>query len=111
MTARLPDFDMLAKLYRQDPEALEIFRRQALREAVDAAPAAQRPSLEALLAHIEAAREAASTPLESAAVAFRMMSESVERLHNGWEQVRQAVAEMQTATVIAQLRSGFGRAG
>lgn len=108
MNIRLPEFDMLAALHREDPEALEIFRRRVLREAVECAPVAYRPSLEQLLQRIEVAHEAATTPVEAAAIAFRMMGESVERLQEGWEHVRHAVAEMQTAAVIAQLRTGPG---
>ena len=112
MNVRLPDFDMLAALHRQDPEALEIFRRRLLREAVDAAPAVHRPSLEQLLTRIEDARSTASSPLEAAATAFRMMCESVERLQEGWEQALQSVAELQTAVLIERLRQpgGFGKA-
>lgn len=110
MNIRLPDFDMLAALYRDDPEALEIFRRRVLREAVDSAPTAYRPSLERLLQHIEVAHQAAATPIEAATVAFRMMGDSVERLHAGWEQVRQVAAELHTAEIIAQLRRGSGPA-
>lgn len=110
MNIRLPEFDMLAALHRDDPEALEIFRRRVLREAVDSAPAAYRSSLEQLLQRIEAAHQAAATPVEAAAVAFRMMGESVERLQDGWEQVRQAVAELHTAALLAQLRTGSGKA-
>lgn len=113
MTVRIPDFDVLAALHRQDPEALENFRRHALREAVDAAPPAYRPSLEQLLNRIEEARDTAATPLEAATVAFRMMCESAERLHGTWEQARQAVAELQAALILERLRSaaGFGTAG
>lgn len=112
MNVRLPDFDMLAALHRQDPAALDIFRKQLLRDAVDAAPAAHRPSLEQLLVRIEEARSSASTPVEAAASAFRMMCESVERLHEGWEQALQSLAELQAAVLIERLRhqSGFGTA-
>lgn len=113
MTIRLPDFDSLAALHRQDPEALEIFRRHVLREAVDAAPAAHRPSLEQLLMQIESAREAAETPMDAATVAFRMMCDSVERLQHGWEQALDSIADLQAALVIERLRakSMFGATG
>lgn len=113
MTIRLPDFDVLAALHRQDPEALEIFRKHVLREAVDSAPPAHRPSLEDLLSRIESARDAADTPLEAATVAFRMMCESVERLQHGWEQALDSVADLQAAVIIERLRGGsrFGAAG
>ncbi|HZW13782.1 MAG TPA: DUF3135 domain-containing protein [Noviherbaspirillum sp.] len=113
MTIRLPDFDVLAALHRQDPEALEIFRRHVLREAVDAAPPVHRPSLEQLLVQIESARDAAQTPMEAATVAFRMMCDSVERLQHGWEQALDSVADLQATLIIERLRarSAFGAAG
>lgn len=110
MTVRLPDFDVLAALHRQDPEALDIFRRHVLREAVDAAPPVHRASLEQLLTEIESAREATATPIEAAAVAFRMMCASVERLQQGWEQALDSVADLQAGLIIEGLRtrSTFG---
>jgi len=113
MTIRLPDFDVLAALHRQDPEALDIFRRHVLREAVDAAPQVHRASLEQLLAEIESARATAASPIEAAAVAFRMMCASVERLQEGWEQALESVADLQAGLIIERLRarSTFGTSG
>ncbi len=106
MSVNLPDFEVLVALHRQDPEALEAFRRHVLREAVDDAPLAHRPALEQLLLHIETVRNTASTPIEAASTAFNMMQESVMRLHDGWEQARYAMAELQAALLIERMRSG-----
>lgn len=113
MTIRLPDFDVLTALYRQDPEALENFRRHLLRDAVDAAPLAHRPSLEQLLIRIESVRQTAATPMEAAVLAFRMMCESVERLHQGWDHALHSVADLQAALIIERLRanSSLGASG
>jgi hypothetical protein len=105
MNINLPDFDVLVALYRHDPEALEAFRRHILRKAVDYAPLAHRHSLEQLLSHIETARDAATSPMEAAITAFRMMQESVTKLHEGWDQALQAVAGLQTALIIERLRN------
>jgi hypothetical protein len=105
MSISLPDFDVLVALHRHDPEALEDFRRHLLRQAVDYAPLEHRHSLELLLTRIEAARNAASCPMEAAATAFRMMRESLATLHGGWEQALHAVAGLQTAVLIEQVRS------
>ncbi|HZW22514.1 DUF3135 domain-containing protein [Noviherbaspirillum sp.] len=104
MHSPLPDFDELAALHRRDPAALEALRRNMLRDAVDEAPAQHRAALEQLLEKIEATRATAGTPMEAAAAAFRMMQESVVRLHDGWEQALEAVAGLQTTLVIERLQ-------
>lgn len=101
---RLPDFDMLVSLHRDDPEAFEAFRRHLLREAVDSAPPAQRPALELLLSQIEVARADAATPIDAAIIAFGMMQDSVSQLHNFWQQTQQAVAGLQASMLITRLR-------
>jgi hypothetical protein len=105
MHTPLPDFDVLVALHRHDPEAFEAFRRHVLREAIDFAPPVHRASLEHLMRQIESARAAASTPMEAATAAFRMMQDSVMRLQGGWEQALHAVAGLQAALVIERVRS------
>lgn len=105
MTTPLPDFDVLVALYRHDPEALEDFRRHMLREAVDEAPLLHRPSLERLLEQIEAARAHATSPMDAALTAFRMMQNSVERLQDSWELALESAAGLQAALILEQFRS------
>lgn len=101
---RLPDFDVLMELYKEDPEAFEEFRKHLLKEAVGSAPKEQRPALELLLEKIEAAREAASSPIEAMLVAFRMMQESLAQLKTGLEKAHFALAELQTSLILERLR-------
>lgn len=101
---QFPNFDMLVSLSRDDPEAFEAFRHHLLREAVYAAPPAQRPALELLLTRLEAAHQSAATPMEAATIAFRMMQESVGQLHTIWRQTRQAVAGLEASLLIARIR-------
>jgi hypothetical protein len=101
---QVPEFDVLVALHRQDPEAFEAFRRRLLREAVESAPLANRKSLEQLLPRIEAARDGAKTPMDATLGAFRMMQNSLAQLHDGWEQAREAAAELQAAVIIARVR-------
>jgi hypothetical protein len=103
-TGRL-DFDALVALHQRDPGAFEDLRRQLLREAVDCAPPEHRPALEQLLCRIEAARDAANSPLEAAIAASRMMHGAVGELRNAWEQARCAIAELQSALIIEGLRT------
>lgn len=101
---RVPDFDTLVSLYRDDPEAFEAFRRHSLRDAVHAAPPAQRPALELLLSRLETARADAATPMDAAIVAFRLMQDSVGQLQCLWQQTQQAAAALQTSLLIARMR-------
>jgi hypothetical protein len=101
---RLPDFDVLMALYKEDPEAFEEFRTHLLVDAVSRAPREHRPALEAMLKQIEAAREAAATPIESMLIAFKMMQESIVQLRGSWEKAQHALAELQTALIIERLR-------
>ena len=105
MNVHLPDFDVLLAIHRDDPEALEQFRRHLLREAVDAAPPAHRPSLEKLLLRIEEARAQATDPRDAAVIAFRLMHESVDRLQESWNEALHAVAGMQTRILLERLRA------
>lgn len=104
MSVTMPDFDTLVSLHQQDPEALEMFRRHLLREAVDSAPPEQRPALEKLLERIEVARSSAATPIEAAGIAFRMMRDSVNELNATWDQAMQEMAHLQTSLLIERLR-------
>ncbi len=101
---RLPDFDSLVALYKEDPEAFEEFRKHLLRDAVAHAPQAQRPALELVLKRIEVTREAAANPLESMLLAFRMMQDSLVQLRSNWQKAQYALAELQASLVIEQLR-------
>jgi Protein of unknown function (DUF3135) len=101
----LPDFDVLLAIHREDPEALEQFRRHLLREAVDAAPPAHRASLEDLLLRIEAARSRARDPFDAASIAFGMTRESVDRLQECWGDALHAVSGMQARVVIERMRA------
>lgn len=105
MNINLPDFDVLVALHRHDPEAFEDFRRHVLREAIDFAPPVHRASLEQLVTRIETARAEAASPMEAATTAFRMMQDSIAQLHRGWEQALHAVAGLQAALVIEQVRA------
>ncbi|WP_238482539.1 DUF3135 domain-containing protein [Noviherbaspirillum aridicola] len=101
----LPDFDVLLAIHREDPEALERFRRHLLREAVDSAPLQHRDSLEELLRRIEEARSEARDPVDAAAIAFRMMRDSVDRLQASWDEALHAVSGMQARVLIERMRA------
>jgi hypothetical protein len=104
--AKLPDFDTLSRLYRDDPAAFETFRRHILRQAVDEAPRQHRPALEELLLCIEANRQRAATPADAALGAFQMMRQSVSQLGAAWQLGLQSLAQLQADTLMQKLRAG-----
>lgn len=103
--AKLPDFDTLSRLYREDPEAFEAFRRHLLRQAVDEAPRRHRPALEELLLCIEANRQRAATPADAALGAFQMMRQSVTQLGAAWQLGLQSMAQLQSDVLMQKLRA------
>jgi hypothetical protein len=103
--AKLPDFDTLSRLYKEDPAAFEAFRRHLLRQAVDEAPRRQRPALEELLLCIEANRQRAATPADAALGAFQMMRHSVTQLNAAWQLGLQSMAQLQSEVLMQKLRS------
>jgi len=104
--AKLPDFDTLSRLYREDPAAFESFRRYLLQQAVDEAPRRHRPALEELLLCIEANRQRAATPADAAVGAFQMMRQSVSQLNAAWQLGLQSLAQLQSDALLKKLRAG-----
>ena len=101
---KLPDFDTLSRLYKEDPAVFDAFRRHLLRQAVDKAPRRHRPALEELLLCIEANRQRAATPADAALGAFQMMRQSVSQLNAAWQLGLQGIAQLQTEALIRNLR-------
>jgi len=104
--AKLPDFDTLSRLFREDPAAFESFRRHLLQQAVDEAPRRHRPALEELLLCIEANRQRAATPADAAVGAFQMMRQSVSQLNAAWQLGLQSLAQLQSDALLKKLRAG-----
>ncbi len=99
-----PDFDFLCALYRKDPPAYESLRLQILQDAIAAAPAEHRPALRRTLCRIESARQAAATPMEAVVAAARMMSESLQQLGDGWQQLQYEVSGLQAIAVLERVK-------
>jgi hypothetical protein len=104
MHSKLPDFDALSQLYREDPAAFEAFRCYVLRRAVNEAPQRHRPALEELLLCIEAKRQGTSTPVEAAQEAFQMMRQSLSQLNTAWQLGLQSIAKLQSDALMQKLR-------
>ena len=73
------DFDRMAALAQRDRQAFEAERIRLLREAIDARPEMKARGEQTLL-RIEATRDVATDPLESALLASRLMWMALEEL-------------------------------
>lgn len=100
---RLPDFDTLMKLSRQDPNAYETFRTQLLADAIADCPPRHQKSMQQVLMRIEMARQAASTPLEALVFATRLMGESMNELNSALHQLQDELANLHGLLVLDRI--------
>ena len=101
---KLPTFDMLVALHKQNPDAYEEFRRDLLRSCIDEAPESHQPGLELLYQRIETVRATARAPLEAAASASRLMIDSCLTLRQALGDLVDATAAMQTVLILEKFR-------
>lgn len=106
----LPNFDQMMALHQKDPKALEALRDKMIREAIDSAPPEYRPALEHTVFQMDRARELASTPLEAAAAAGRLMSKSSDQLHSALDHLQHEAAGQEAAMVLQKLRTAPSKA-
>jgi hypothetical protein len=77
---RLPDFDTLLRIARDDAGALERLRHSLVEETIAAAPAGSRQRLRALQWRIDAERRRAGTPLAACVRISSMLHDSLQQL-------------------------------
>ena len=100
----LPQFDTLVALHENDPEAYEILRLQLLRSCIESAPTAHQQALEELFDEINVIRNEATSPLEAAVNASRLMVDSCVRLRAAMGELLDANAALQTAVLLDKFR-------
>lgn len=82
MSTRLPAFDVLLDLARNDPEGLEELRQTLTSSVIDAAPTdATRRRLRGLQFQVDMEREKAKTPLAATIRISELMCQSLAELH------------------------------
>ena len=82
MSTRLPAFDVLVDLARNDPQGLEDLRRSLTTAVIDgAANDATKRRLEGLQFRVDLERERAATPLAATIRISEMMCQSLAALH------------------------------
>jgi len=82
MKVRLPAFDVLVDMARNDPQGLETLRRSLTNAVITAAPTEQaRRRLRGLQFRIDMERQRATTPLAATIRLSELMCHSLARLH------------------------------
>lgn len=93
MKQEMPNFDVLLKLAKHDPEQLEQIRQQLTFATIDAAPGYLRKRLLGLQFKIDTTRNLAKNPL---AACIRL----TEMMHQSFEELRIALNNPQPAEEI-----------
>jgi hypothetical protein len=101
---KLPKFDTLVALYKQDPAAYDDFRLKLLNDEVEAAPAERRPALRRTLYKIEIARKKSKSPLEAAIMAYLMLCESTSQLRAEISKLHYLASSMEAALIIEHIQ-------
>lgn len=82
MSTRLPAFEVLLDLARNDPEGLEALRQSLTASVIEAAPTeANRRRLRGLQFQVDMERERARTPLAATIRISELMCQSLAELH------------------------------
>lgn len=96
----LPAHDVLVRLAREDPAALERLRREMVEECIARAPEAMRPRLRELQLQIDGIRITSPSPLIASQRLQRLMGESVLQLEEAFvDVVRLASGKTKTTEV------------
>jgi hypothetical protein len=101
---KLPKFDTLVSLYKQDPAAYDDFRLKLLNDEVEAAPPERRPALRRTLYKIEVARKKSKSPLEAAIMAYLMLCESTSQLRAEISKLHYLASSMEAALIIEHIQ-------
>jgi hypothetical protein len=82
MKPRLPEFDVLVDMARNDPQGLEALRRRLTRQVIDrASNDVSRRRLEGLQFQVDAERKKARSPMAACMRISEMMCQSLAELH------------------------------
>ena len=80
MSSHLPDFEVLKRMARENPEGLESLRQKLIGEVLEGASPEQRRRLEGLQFRIDVERRRAANPLAATIKLSAMMRDSLLRL-------------------------------
>lgn len=86
----LPDFDTLAKMARDDPQALEDLRQNLVDDLIEHAPKAKRARLRGLQFRVDAIRRLSKSDLGAAVKIYELMLRSFRSLADEWNNLRNA---------------------
>ena len=114
MNQKLPEFDVLVDMARNDPQRLENLRRELTQGVIaSAATEQQRKRLEGLQFRVEFERQRARSPLAATIKLPEMMAKSPAELHRSMvtplENDESDVSETQAQILDFPFASGQGR--
>ncbi|MEC8009219.1 MAG: DUF3135 domain-containing protein [Pseudomonadota bacterium] len=93
----LPEFDELMRLAKEDPEALERLRQEAIEDLISNAPEQHQRRLRGLQFQVDMERQRAKNPMDSCIKISRLMHDSFSKLRDTLNEAQQ--------THVAQLKS------
>ncbi len=93
----LPEFDELMRLAKEDPEALERLRQEAIEDLISNAPEQHQRRLRGLQFQVDMERQKAKNPMDSCIKISRLMHDSFSKLRDTLNEAQQ--------THVAQLKS------
>jgi hypothetical protein len=113
MKVRLPAFEVLVDMARNDPQGLETLRRSLTNAVITAAPNEEaRRRLLGLQFRIDMERRRAGTPLAAAMRLSELMCHSLARLHRSIIEpaaLRDETAHLRAANVVRFVANGAPR--
>jgi spore coat polysaccharide biosynthesis protein SpsF (cytidylyltransferase family) len=82
MTKKLPSFDRLVEMAKNDPEALERLRQEHVNALIDNSPETFKQRLRGIQFQLDAQRRTSQNPMESCIKASKMMHDSLANLRD-----------------------------
>jgi len=100
---RIPDFDSLAKMAKQNPQEFEALREKLVEQAIASAKESNQRRLRGLQFQIDMTRQKAKTPLAACIQISSLMHDSLAELRDYLNGHRQAGDELSDAVKPAEV--------
>lgn len=85
---KMPDFNELLRLAKEEPDALEALRKQYTEQLLASAPAESLQRLQGIAFVLDAKRRTAHSPAEACKAMSELMLERLKMLHANFEDIK-----------------------